>query len=283
MIIPSSDIANQILKEVAKKIKAYKIKPQLAIYYIGNNEESLSFIKSKQQSATKVGIKTLIIQYKKTPKFITFARELKKLNENPDIKGIVVQLPLPPSLSTDTYISYISKEKDVEGLHPKTTLIPPVALSILTILKYHFLPHSKNNIIWDTEKDLKSLSVQLRNKKIVVIGRGKTGGKPIADTLTKHRIGYLMIHSKTPNPENFLKEANVIISAVGKSILKQEHIKQGALLISVGLHKENDKWVGDYQEKDIKDISSAYTTTPNGVGKLTVAYLLHNLTKLLDK
>lgn len=283
MIIPCALLAEHILKDTKKRITASKIKPHLIVFLVGDSEESKLFIENKKKASRNIGAKFSLIHYKTTPRFISFMKKIQDVSQDTHTNGIVIQLPLPSSLSTQTYANYIMPEKDIEAIHPKSTLLPPVSLSVLTILKYLFLPHAKSSIVWNTETDIKFLNTALRNKKIVIIGRGQTGGKPISETLTKLRIGYLMIHSKTPHPENFLQEADIVISAVGKNVVSPEHLKKDCVLISVGLRKELGKWMSDYNEKQIKDIARAYTTTPNGIGKLTVAYLLHNLARLLDK
>lgn len=283
MIIPCSTIAEKILKDTKKRISSSGIKPHLVVFLIGDNKESRLFVESKKQASRKIGAKCTVIHYQTTPRFISFVKKIQEVSQDKNTHGIIIQLPLPSSLSTQTYANYITPEKDIEAIHPKSKLLPPVGLSVLTILKYLYLPKRNSSHVWNTESDIKLLHAALRDKKIVIIGRGQTGGKPISETLTKLHIGYLMIHSKTPHPENFLQEADIIISAVGKQVITPEQLKKNCTLISVGLRKENGKWLSDYDEKKVRGIAGAYTTTPNGVGKLTVSYLFYNLAKILDK
>ena len=109
------------------------------------------------------------------------------------------------------------------------------------------------------------------------MGRGITGGLPIGKTLTKVKLNYIGINSVTPEPEAYIKEADIVITAVGKKILKPEHLKQGVVLLNVGLRREKGKLKGDYDEKEIRDIASLYSPTPGGIGPIDVLYLFYNL------
>jgi methylenetetrahydrofolate dehydrogenase (NADP+)/methenyltetrahydrofolate cyclohydrolase len=126
-------------------------------------------------------------------------------------------------------------------------------------------------------RDRRFFKKAFRNKKIVLMGRGITGGKPIGKTLTDAKINYIGINSKTPDATTYLKEADVIVTAVGKKVILPEMLKPGVVLINVGLRRENGRLRGDYDEAEIKKIASFYTPTPGGIGPIDVMYLYKNL------
>lgn len=277
MKIPGEKIAKFLIKLLKKSIKKNQ-KITLAVILAGENPEQISFIKSKEKIAKKLGINFKFIHLKKTPSFQEFLSFIKKLASDKDINGIVIQQPLPAKLMTESLYTYLPKEKEIEGHHPKSPFLPPIGQAVLTILKYIYITKKINKeILINLEKDTSIFKKIFHNKKVVLIGKGITGGKPIGKTLSKAKINYLNIHSKTPNPEFYYKEADVIISAVGKKILAPEMLKPGVVLINVGLYKEGNKLKGDYEEKEIKKIASYYTPIIGGTGILDVVYLYKNL------
>jgi methylenetetrahydrofolate dehydrogenase (NADP+)/methenyltetrahydrofolate cyclohydrolase len=181
-----------------------------------------------------------------------------------------------------TIFDFVSPEKEIEAYKAKPLFESPVALSVLTILKAMFIPDAAEDyeiLKLDLDKDPGILKNIMRRKKIVLIGRGKTAGKPIADVLSRLHMPFVNINSKTVNPEQFIKESDVVISAVGKPVIESMNIKEGAALISVGLRSEEGQWIGDYRQNEIAEKSMAFTPTPGGVGPVTVAYLVSNTIK----
>lgn len=279
MRIPGKKIAEEIKKNLKKEIKSLRKKHdlKLVVFLVGNLGNQLSFVKIKGKTAHNLGIKYKLIHFKKTPPFEEFARLIKETAGDPKTTGIIIQQPLPSHLLTDTIYNFISKEKDIEGNHPKSPYLPPIGLSILTLLKYIYYLKVDKNLIIDLKKDTAFFKKTFKNKKIVVAGRGITGGKPIGKTLSAAKINYINVNSQTPNVENYYKEADIIITAVGKKIISPSLLKQGVILINVGLRKEKNHLKGDYDEKEIEDIASFYTPTPGGAGPIDVAYLYKNL------
>ncbi|MGB9883266.1 MAG: tetrahydrofolate dehydrogenase/cyclohydrolase catalytic domain-containing protein [Microgenomates group bacterium] len=273
----ASFIENCVKKEVAK-LKRKKIKPLLTVFLIGDSPDQLSFVKIKEKTAKKLGIGYQIIHLKTIPNFISFIEQIKKENKNPSVSGIIIQQPLPAQFSTETIFDYIDIKKDIEGHHRKTRYLPPIGLAVLTILKYIYAGRKiDKRLLIDLKKDANFFKKVFKNKKIVLLGRGPTGGKPIGQTLQKLKIDFINLHSQTENPQEYLKEADIIISAVGKKVIEPQYLKPGVILINVGLRKENGKLKGDYEEKEIEKIASFYTPTPGGIGPIDVAYLYKNL------
>jgi len=245
---------------------------------VGNNDQQLSFVKIKARTAKKLGVKFDFYHIKKIPSFQEFMIKIKQKTANINNRGIIIQQPLPSQLNTNSLYEYIPIYQEIEGHRKKTPFLPPLGLAVLTVIKNIFLGTSNiKKLLIDIKKDRLLFKKILRNKKIVIVGRGITGGSPIAKTLTEMKINYLSLNSTTPEPETYLKEADIIITAVGKKIITPDKIKPGVILINVGLRKENGTLKGDYNEKEIKNLASYYTITPGGVGPIDVLYLYYNL------
>jgi methylenetetrahydrofolate dehydrogenase (NADP+)/methenyltetrahydrofolate cyclohydrolase len=279
MKINSKKIAQIIIKNLKKQVRKLKKKPILAVFLVGESLESFSFVKTKEKMAKKIGAKFQLYHFKKTPSFEAFVNKIKKVASNKDITGVIIQKPLPASLNTASLFNYIPQTKEIEGHRKKSPFYPPLGMAVLSILKNIFQPINKKTIdqLLIFEKDRPFFKKILKHKKIVLIGRGETGGKPIAETLANFKTNHLIVHSRTPNPESFYQEADIIISAVGKKVITKEFLKPEVILINVGLRKENGVWKGDYDEEEIKKIVSFYTPVTGGVGPLNVACLLYNL------
>lgn len=280
MKIDGKAIANIIIAHLKKNIPKLAKKPALSIVQVNSSPESASFVKIKEKTTLKIKAKFEIIRYRKISDFEGFANKIKTTAYNEKITAVVIQQPLPSSLTTESLYNFIPLEKEIEGHKKKSPFTPPIALAVLTILKYIYRPGGKktfDEVNFNMKKDKQFLRNILKRKKIVLIGRGATGGKPIAKVLNSLNINFINIHSKTPTPEFFYKEADIIISAVGKKVLTPEVVKPGVILISVGVRQENGKWKGDYDEREIKNIASFYTPVPGGIGPLDIVYLMCNL------
>ena len=281
MKIDGKKIADYILQLLKKKIKQLKKKltPTLSVFLIGENNEQLSFVKIKSKVAEKLGVDFKLIHLKKIPSFEKFALLIKKESKDEKTTGIIIQQPLPTQLSTESIYDYIDDLKEIEGRKRKSPYSPPVGLAILTVGKYIHNGQKINESLLVNNKDITSGRIKryFKNKKVVLVGRGLTGGQPIGKTLNQAGINFINIHSQTPHPEKYYQEADVIITAVGKKIISPTMLKNGVILINVGLRKEKGKLKGDYEEEEIKDIASFYTPTPGGIGPIDVAYLFKNL------
>lgn len=279
MQIDGKKIANFLEKEIKKDVKKLKKnKPSLTVFLIGDSPSQLSFVKIKSQVAKKLGIGYKLIHIKSTPNFISLANKIKEEVNKPDVTGIIIQQPLPAQLSTDSIYDYIPRVKEIEGHRKKSLFYPPIGLAILTLIKYLYSgKKTDKRLIVDLKKDSSFFKKTFKNKKVVLLGRGITGGKPIGHVLQELKINYININSQTSNREEYLLAADVIISAVGKKVIDPSVIKPEVVLLNVGLRKENDKLKGDYDEGEIKNIASYYTPTPGGIGPIDVLYLFKNL------
>ncbi len=278
MFIDGKKIANNLLAILKKDRKTIKKPIGLTVFLVGNAPEQLSFVKIKSEMAKALKINFKLIHLIKTPNFIDFANLLKKEVMNPEVTGIIIQQPLPAQLSTDSIYDYIPLLKEIEGHKKKTEFIFPLGLAVMTIIKYIYDGKRKQDIVFvDMKRDRLLFKNVLKSKKVVVVGRGITGGKPIGNTLGNLNINYISINSTTVDPESYFKTADLIITATGKKVISPEMLKPGVVLINTGVRKENGKLKGDYEESEIKDIASFYTPTPGGSGPIDVVYLYRNL------
>lgn len=265
MKIDGNQIANTILEELkikVKKLQEKNITPNLAIILVGNDPASKAYVRQKELKGKLIGAKINIQHF---PSFISQSNLLstiQQFNNNNNIHGILVQQPLSPLINIERITQAIDPKKDVDGFHLQSKFEPPITAAVLKILE-----------------EVRGSTSEVDVRKIVVIGKGETGGKLIIQAMKKMGIEPIVIDSKTKNPKVLTKTADIIISAVGKpNVIKSAMIKKGVILISIGLHKGTDgKLHGDYNEDEIKDIVSFYTPTPGGVGPVNVAMLLKNL------
>lgn len=278
MLIDGKRIAGYLLALLKKERKKIKKPIGLTVFLIGSSPDQLSFVKIKSNIAKALKINFKLIHLTKTPNFIDLANLLKKEVDDKDVTGVIIQQPLPAQLSTDSIYDYIPLVKEIEGHRKKSEFIFPLGLAVMTIIKYIYDGKRKENIQFiNLIKDRIFFKKILKGKKIIVIGRGITGGKPIGKTLGDLNINYINTNSSTISPESYYITADLIITAVGKKVIELAMLKPGVILINAGVRKENGKLKGDYEEKEIKDIASFYTPTPGGSGPIDVVYLYKNL------
>lgn len=275
MIIDGRTIANHILEELADRVHILQgtddIQPHLAVIRVGDDPAITSYINQKDKMAKQIGAVLSVYNF---PEAVTTAQLKESINflqENSDIHGLILQLPVPAHIDYESLIMDIHPDKDVDGFRPNSQFVIPIATAILKILE---IP-----MIKETIETGESFNGWLRSKKIVVMGKGPTGGQPIIDLLKQREADVTVIDSTTTQIQEKTLEADIIITAVGKpEILTKDMIKKDAILIGVGMSMNTDgKFVGDYKEDDIKDTASWYTPIPGGVGPVNVACLMENL------
>lgn len=262
-----NDVRDRVLKLALKKTI-----PELAIVTVGGEDAWQSYVSQKLKSAKRLEIraKTIHLSGESEEELLN---ALKRLNEDKKVHGIIVQRPIPKKYDREKVINAIENVKDIDGFRSDSLYIVPVLLAI-----QHFIREAYRVI---TATDLKN---RLKNQHVLVAGKGETAGGPAIEWLHTLGADYSIIDSKTKDSCQELKKADLIISATGKSgVVKPECLKRGVILIGVGTHKENGKIVGDYIVEEIKNIASAWTPTPGGVGPLNLAYLFQNLLKATEK
>lgn len=291
MKIDGRKLAEQIrqsLKVQVEKLKNSGVTPHLAVVLIGNNPASLIYIGQKRIQAEKVGVTFSLHQFSQKTLYKDVFTKIKQLATDPTIHGLIVQRPIPPPFSNEL-TNLVPKEKDVDGFLPDSPFDPPVALAVVKMLKaiysssesqtsrevsFKKFQASSNN------KNTNNFHNWLRTKKIVIIGRGETAGKPIANLFSKYNIPFSVIHSQTTSRDALLKSADIVVSCVGKpNTVNASQLKKNVILIGIGLTSVNGKLVGDYDETDIESVASYYTPNPGGTGPVNVASLIENVVK----
>ncbi len=260
MKIDGKTIASDILaalKPNVEELKKRNITPTLAIILIGNNESSKSYIKQKQIKAEEIGANIKLHHLEEITE-TELLQLIKKLNQDPSIHGIIVQRPLPNKFDRNAISQAINVEKDVDGFNDLSKFDAPVAEAVIEILD--------------------RISYDYKHKKIVVIGKGETAGRPVIKLLNKLNLTPTVIDSKTINPEEIIKSANVIISAVGKeNTINPNELNENQIVIGVGLFSVEGQLKGDYDQASIDGRVKYYTPTIGGVGPVNVAMLMRNL------
>ena len=271
-LINGQKISNKILAELKEKTKKLKIKPFLAVILIGKNPASHLYVKIKEKRAKEINIgfkKYLLPEKTKQSKIIGL---ITKLNNNPKITAILVQLPLPKHLDTDKIISTIAPEKDADGIHPKHLKQLKRGQTPL------ILPATTGAII----EALKSVKINLKNKSVAIIGKSKIVGLPTYYYLKKHVRQINIYDSQTKNLPEKCKQADILIVAIGRpNFITANYVKKNAIAIDVGINKLDGKTVGDVDFKSVKKKAAWVTPVPGGIGPITVAMLLKNVISLL--
>ena len=267
-IIDGKKIAQEIRSELKREIQNLKIKPELRVILVGNNPASQIYVKNKEKYASEVGIKSETIRL---PEDITeekLLKQIKKLNKDKHINGILVQLPLPSHINEFSVINAIAPEKDVDGF----TIYNK---GLLSIGKPALTPCTPLGII----ELLKQYKVNIASKNAVVIGRSNIVGKPMAQLLLNEDATVTICHSKTKNLAEITANADILISAVGKpKFIGKKYVKKGATVIDVAMNRDtkNNRWVGDVDFDNVSKVAKFITPVPGGVGPMTIAMLLKN-------
>lgn len=269
-IISGKELAQQKraeMKEEVEQLKKVGITPGLSVILIGDDPASHSYVKGKVKACEEVGIYSLLIKKPKETTQDELLKIIHELNENDDIHGILVQLPLPGHISEKAVIEAISPEKDVDGFHP-------INVGKMMIGEESFLPCTPYGIV----EMIKSKNIEIEGKHVVVIGRSNIVGKPVGQLLLKENATVTYCHSRTKNIQEFTKQADIVIAAVGKAhLFGKEYFKEGAVVIDVGVNRlESGKLVGDVIFDEVKEIASYITPVPGGVGPMTITMLLAN-------
>jgi len=263
----------QRLKNQVNELKEHGFTPKLSVILVGNDGASQSYVKSKKKAAEKIGMISEIIHLDESTSEEVVLSELNRLNNDDTVSGILVQVPLPKQISEQKVLEAINPEKDVDGFHP-------INIGKLYIDEQTFVPCTPLGIM----EILKHADINLEGKNAVVIGRSHIVGQPVSKLLLQANATVTILHSRTKNMNAHLKQADVIVSAVGQpGLVTKENVKKGAVIIDVGnTPDENGKLKGDVAYDEVKEIASAITPVPGGVGPLTITMVLNN-TLLAEK
>ena len=283
-VIDGKEIAKNLRESLKKEISVLKEKfnsvPGLAVIQVGNVAASSVYVKAKTKSALEVGIEVIDHHLDELTTEKKLLELISKLNNQNNVNGILVQLPLPKHINEQIILDSINPEKDADGFHP------------LNVGKLSIANHNDENLLipctpYGCLLMLKNLGVELAGKNAVVVGRSNIVGKPMAQLLIKESCTVTIAHSRTKNLIEVCKAADILVAAVGKpEIIKGDWIKKDAIVIDVGINRIEkkidgelkNKLVGDVNYAEAEKIASAITPVPGGVGPMTIACLLRNTT-----
>jgi len=284
MKIPCQDIAlhfKQVLFKEVKALRATNRVPKLVTVLIGSAPEQLSFVRIKRRVALEIGVEFELVHLEETTTFEQCKEVVTSKAHDPATTAMIIQQPLPPSFSSELLYQHIPSCKEIEGHRKDSSFHFPLSLAVATGIKYVALFDNQHenpteHALFSFQEDKELLTSYLKDKRVVVVGRGVTGGKPIAQLVRELGGNVSVTHTETQDSVSQYKNADIIITATGKRILSPDMIKRGAVLLNVGLRKENGLLKGDYDETEMDEVASYYTQTPGGLGPLDVLYLFQN-------
>lgn len=258
------------LKREVEDLKAINIVPKLAVILVGNDPASKVYVRNKSKACQEVGIEYEEILLDENTTMDKLLSIIKKLNDRKDINGILLQSPIPKGLNIQEAFNLIDYRKDVDGFNP-------INIGKLLTGQDCFISCTPFGIM----KMFEEYNIDLTGKNAVVIGRSNIVGKPMAQCLLNKNATVTICHSKTKNIGKITKNADIIVSAVGKiNMVTKEMVKPGAVVIDVGMNRnEEGKLVGDVDFENVSKVSSYITPVPGGVGPMTIAMLLNNVVK----
>ena len=265
-IIDGRAIASDIRKQIKNRVKELKIQPGLAFVLVGNDPASEIYVKNKIKACEQVGFHSDVKRLEENISVGDLLQVVQDFNQDPKIHGMIVQLPLPKQINKQLVIDAVLPYKDADGFNPvnlgsmftdDNRLVPATPKGIITLIK-------------STKQDLTS-------KHAVIIGRSPHVGKAVATLLLQENCTVTICHSKTAHLELITKQADIIVAAAGQpKMITKSMVKEGAIVIDVGINKVYDQIVGDVDFDEVKDVAGFITPVPGGVGPMTITSLLEN-------
>jgi len=262
----SKKIRSEVKIETEKLIQKHGKTPHLVVILVGDDAASETYVKSKERSSKKAGIKSTVIKKDSSITEKELISIIKDLNNDDDVHGILLQLPIPKHIDSEKVINIIDPLKDVDGFSNHhvarlnkglDALVPCTPLGIMEMFKEY--------------------DINLEGKHAVVMGRSQIVGKPMASLLLKANATVTVTHSRTKDMKTITKQADILVVAVGKAkMVDESYIKEDAVLIDVGISRIDGKLYGDIDFEAVKDKASYITPVPGGVGPMTIAMLLKN-------
>ena len=269
----AADLRADLKKKVIELKSTYNAVPGLTVILVGEDAPSQIYVKNKEKSANEVGIKSEVVRYPEKVEEKVVLDKIKELNDNNEVSGILVQLPLPKHIDKRKVIEAINPSKDVDGFHPVNvgnlssgynSSVPctPLGCSLL----------------------IKKVEKNLSGKHAVIIGRSNLNGKPMTQLLIKENCTVTISHSKTKDLKTECLRADIIIAAAGiPKLVKGDWVKKGVIVIDVGINKTDSGLLGDVDFDEVSKVAKAITPVPGGVGPMTIACLLSNTIECFKK
>jgi methylenetetrahydrofolate dehydrogenase (NADP+)/methenyltetrahydrofolate cyclohydrolase len=265
----AKEVRAEVKAEVDRLVASGMRHPSLAVVMVGRDPASQIYVNNKRKACRKIGINSVEHLLDETITEKTLLGIIDKLNNDDNIDGILIQLPLPGKLHEKRILERLNPDKDVDGFHP-------VNVGRLTVDSPGLRPCTPAGII----EMLKRSDVKLTGKNAVVLGRSNIVGKPVATMLLHESATVTICHSKTRGLKEITKRADVLIAAIGKpKFVTQDMVKEGAVVIDVGINRTDEGLVGDVDYENVEKLASRISPVPGGVGPMTIAMLMHNTLK----
>jgi len=265
-ILDGKKISELRLSSLKETIAGSGLHPRLATIIVGEDPASQMYVRMKHKACDQVGIGSVGIVLPGDVSTEKLLEEVDRLNQDPTVNGILVQLPLPRHIDTEEVIARVSPDKDVDGYHPFN-------MGLLFSGKPRFVSCTPQGIM----TLLAEYQIKPEGLKAVVVGRSVDVGRPMSALLTNANATVTVCHSRTKNIREECRQADILVSAVGKAhFITADMVKPGAVVIDVGINQLNGKLVGDVEFEGVKEVASAITPVPGGVGPMTIATLMEN-------
>ena len=273
MILDGKALSQKILEEIKKEVPNLTKKPHLAVILVGNDPASRIYVNNKKKTALNLGIKSTVIELPEDTAEEVLLNKIEELNKDKEVTGILVQMPLPSHIDKDKVVCAIDPKKDVDCFTPEN--VGKLALG----MKPYFYPVTPQGILIM----LDYYGYPVEGKHVVVVGRSNIVGKPMVQMLLSRNATVTVCHSHTQNLDDIIKTADIIISAVGKKVVRCKMVKYKSVLVDVGISRDtNGKLTGDLNfsgfnnTNEILDFVEAFSPVPGGVGPMTIASLMLN-------
>jgi methylenetetrahydrofolate dehydrogenase (NADP+)/methenyltetrahydrofolate cyclohydrolase len=278
IILDGREVSEKIRENIKREVEYYLQRgyrePSLAVILVGEDPPSLVYVGNKRKACEKVGIKSLFYHLPYNTKLEELLELIAELNAREDVDGILVQLPLPPHIPMQDVILAISPRKDVDGFHPENMG------RLLGRLEGGFIPCTPLGI----DLLLKHYQIDLKGKDVVIVGAGFIVGRPLSALMLWRDATVSVCHIHTKDIKKYTTQADILVSATGvPHLIREDMVKEGAVVIDVGITKVGDKILGDVCFEEVKEKASAITPVPGGVGPMTVSALLLNTLQAYKK
>jgi len=265
-IIDGLELSSRIEEELKQSIKGCIIRPSVAVIEIGDNPVNEMYVKVKEAACNRIGIYFRHYKFEEDTPELTIINKIKELNNDDYVNGVMIQLPIPDKYNEKRLLNAIINSKDIDGLTDinigrlisgRKTIVPCTVQAIMTILKEY--------------------DVALASREVVIVGKGKLVGRPLINVMLGEGATVTVCHSKTINLEKYTREADILICATGtKNLIKEDMVKDGAVVIDVGCTLEDGKIYGDVDFDKVSKKASLITPAKGGVGPMTVSMFLKN-------
>jgi methylenetetrahydrofolate dehydrogenase (NADP+) / methenyltetrahydrofolate cyclohydrolase len=276
-LLQGSPIATEIRASVKDEVAAFRRRngyaPGLAVVIVGRDAPSMVYLEQILRGCRNVGITGLLVEIPGRASAAALRTRIEELNDDPLVSGIIVQMPLPKRIPLSTVLDVLDPAKDVDGLHPLNA-------GLLTLGYEGFLPTTAHAAV----EILKRSGIEIEGKKAVVIGRSNVVGKPAAILLVRENATVTVCHSKTRDLASVVKQAEIVVVAAGKpGLVTGSMLKRGAVVVDIGINVVGDRIVGDVDFESARQVASAITPVPGGVGPVTNALLLTHLLRAANE